>query len=716
MLSKIKRILSVKDIEVFLELIKNRIDWEPVGGNRDNFSTINLSSQPISGITERITNAIDAVIEKRWVELNKPDNARNPRIAIEEWFEKKEIFDKVEVSIYDSDNVNTPTIQVLDKGIGVKGEDFGQTILSLHAGNKLDKLFLSGAYGQGGSTSLGYQTYTIFISKPYFDNPNNEVFFTVVRYNDGDNNKDKNGWYEYCVDKRNKKNTLSFIDDSIHHGTRVVNINCDVSGNKGTVRSRTGSLYRVLNETLFDPVLPIKLFDNRKEAKKDNIKSSINGNRSRLSNFVKRKDKPGYYNFHQLSYLKGTINLHYWVLDFKSDRAHEHLKDYVSKNYPIIVTYNGQKHGHISKTTIKNDVQLPYLDGYLIVQVELDEITNESKRKLLSTSRESLRDTESLREIKELIVSVLQSDETLYRLNNEIKKSFLTNNDKTDEELIQKNIENNINGIMRTSLFGVEKEKRKPIEPKPPKELEYCLKDVPTFIDITRSNNEVEIGRHFSIKFKIDTYKSNIFKHADIIESPKVRYDSTEISAKDGVGTALFSVPNNKFLIGEDITVGVNYITDQVELEDTIELKIIDFVEKKPKEKNVVAPNIKVVSVNSSHAYYVRNQWNEFTVGDVQAEKDEWIIYINIENYNLARLINRARKYDVEDIAKFKSFYKEYVGLYLAIMEYNSKESELKKVPEELTIDENYIKAEKLRISQIVTRMAENLFDVIKNN
>ena len=41
--------------------------WENVGKRRNNLATINIGTDPAAGVTERITNAIDAVLEKEWI-------------------------------------------------------------------------------------------------------------------------------------------------------------------------------------------------------------------------------------------------------------------------------------------------------------------------------------------------------------------------------------------------------------------------------------------------------------------------------------------------------------------------------------------------------------------------------------------------------------------------------------------------------------------------
>ena len=54
---------EVRQVTDFLLGLQNerRIAWRPVGQNDNNLATINLGSDPASGLLARITNAFDAI-------------------------------------------------------------------------------------------------------------------------------------------------------------------------------------------------------------------------------------------------------------------------------------------------------------------------------------------------------------------------------------------------------------------------------------------------------------------------------------------------------------------------------------------------------------------------------------------------------------------------------------------------------------------------------
>jgi DNA methylase len=115
--------------------------------------------------TTRITNGIDALFEQR-VDPNvrPPSSARD---AVQSWFGRPiPIHDeqtarwyrpanldrRVNVVMLPGDDSQRPTVDVMDNGIGITPDKFSKTILSLHQGNKIDKFYQVGLFGQGGST------------------------------------------------------------------------------------------------------------------------------------------------------------------------------------------------------------------------------------------------------------------------------------------------------------------------------------------------------------------------------------------------------------------------------------------------------------------------------------------------------------------------------------------------------------------------------------
>ena len=80
MLREVFNANTVKDIDELIKLIESKYEteWIPIGNNESNHSTFQMLERGENGIIERLTNAIDAVIEKYYY-LNPDNQLKNPR-------------------------------------------------------------------------------------------------------------------------------------------------------------------------------------------------------------------------------------------------------------------------------------------------------------------------------------------------------------------------------------------------------------------------------------------------------------------------------------------------------------------------------------------------------------------------------------------------------------------------------------------------------------
>jgi hypothetical protein len=209
-----KQLMETTKVADLIEVIEafgkeKRVAWKPVGDNDNNLAIINLGSDPAAGVIERTTNAIDAIIEHEWIQRGQPPYILSPRAAVEKWWGIKggqlsnlagdelrgdyaELAKKVQIVLRDSDRPDKPTVDIRDYGIGLRAEEFKESILSLNKNRKLRKLFLAGAFGQGGSTALAYSPFTVIFSRAVnFNEPPSPVAIIIVRFNPGDPNVDK---------------------------------------------------------------------------------------------------------------------------------------------------------------------------------------------------------------------------------------------------------------------------------------------------------------------------------------------------------------------------------------------------------------------------------------------------------------------------------------------------------------------------------------------
>lgn len=435
--------------------------WKPVGDLENNLAIINLGSDPAAGAVERITNAVDSIIERKYIEKKTPFLPTSPRSATEEWFDlpkgrlakmssdevrKYEATNQVVVTLHDSESPSVPTLDVRDYGTGILAEDFKESILGLNKNRKLNKLYLSGAFGQGGSTALAYSEITIIASRAMNENgKNHDVAITAVFFDNGDPKVDKHGYYKYLIDKTTGNPfTFELSKDEFSSGTLVRHVAMKLSKYNAQITQLRGSLWYLAHHYLFDPVLPFTIEDCRKKYLKKNkgkvLRRSVTGNNRRLS----RGQTTEYQNKAVLTFGGGAVTVYWWVLKVEGKKPRDRVKQYTMASKPIVVTFNGQKQGDFPNTVIKNELKLPYLDRYLIVQVDCDHLDSESRRQLFPTTRESIRNTEIGDDLRRLIVETLAGDEELKRLDKERMKRLVSSVDSSSTEKVRKRLSNRV--------------------------------------------------------------------------------------------------------------------------------------------------------------------------------------------------------------------------------------------------------------------------------
>ena len=166
------------DVETIISSLGDSIDWVPFGNNVGNYGIISMGCDPYDGITERSTNAMDAMIELK-VELDpRLKSARTPREVVEAIYKIRDgnlknaseeeigrMSKDIAIRFLGSKESRIPTIEIQDKGIGQHPRDFPNTLLGLNRDYKISKFYLIGSFGQGGQTSFANCAYGIVISR-----------------------------------------------------------------------------------------------------------------------------------------------------------------------------------------------------------------------------------------------------------------------------------------------------------------------------------------------------------------------------------------------------------------------------------------------------------------------------------------------------------------------------------------------------------------------
>ncbi len=734
MLKKVLNAYTVKNIKDLEEIINEKYDveWLPIGGKVTNHSTFQMLQDGENGIIERLTNGIDAVIEKEYY-LNPDESIRSPRVSAEKYFGikggdlskyvTKEI-DKdnkslVELKVLESGRTNRPTIEVRDKGIGLNADEFASTILSLQGGNKLHKFYLAGTFGQGGSTANIFSEVTLYISKGIPEkNPNNLISFTFTReFDDVENNKAP--VHEYLVDKKTGL-PITLVDDEnlFEPGTAVRHIEMNV-GRYGSASAimQINSLYYFVNNTLFNPILPIKLTECREKVSKVNIERNNNsrtlvGFHSRLNDsdaIVDSRCIPSKYTY------GGEFTLNYWIV-----KDIEKYKNFNNKNTPILYTINGQVQGSQNNRILTN-IGKPYLMDHIIVNVDCDKILDGWKTRLFTSDRVRFAHNDQSDALKQQVEAILLGDENLDKWNEFFHDQLLNESSDNMSAELNKKIENKLKTFLMSGGIGNLTSRTKRKKPDDSYVNEDANKDFPTFIKITNQNPcEIEIGKDLSLNYISDADHNKYDLKSNLNYSTNNDDMISDITARDyyknGHGLDMFKFSTD-VKVGDELYIKIflRGYEDDENLSDSLLVRIID---KKPDKEKTDGesekkenPQINVVALSKTDASYEKIFGEEEDkVVDLKDNGASIDVYINMEIKAINKLIENIKAKD-DDIDKLKILKNEYIkqiAYYRLMLHYEQKKND-KEINEEQIEEMNN---ECLRASALITGMINDNLSV----
>ena len=542
------------------------------------------------------------------------------------------------------------------------------------------------------------------------------VSWTIVRMNPGDINADKTEWYEYAVNKKNGQPFTVEVDD-FESGTLIRHIMMDLGKYKGNITNPTNSLWYLAHHYLFDTVIPFKISEKRKGFKQDNRK--VTGN-NRLLTTTKHLE---YSNSTNQTFRDGTVSMYWWVLNTSGDNPKDRIKHYTLSSQPIIITFNGQRQGAESSSIIKNDLKLPFLEKYLIVQIEADQLDNDSKRQLFSSTRESVRDTTIREELKQLVLNVLSGDEKLKHLDRERRQRYFTKEDTEAMDKLRQRLASRINRFLQSSSSGSTTQvtaTTTETETNPEAQPEIPIEDPPTFFEITTPSPKViNPGKPFLIRFKTDAHPSYFVKpetFAPIIEPGSLAIFTGTTKVVDGYGSAYFRVNEDVEVDSDGKVILELRPPRQKSLGGELELKVEKAPEKKGQEGKGKGktPNIQLEFIYKNDDLFIENKWNETSVAKVYDDEETITIFVSGENKNLTKLVARAQRSSQKAVDNIKNRYLEHISFHAYLL-HRQKAETFKENGQELD-DEllDKIKDAELRnASETVCGMINDFFEPI---
>ncbi len=474
------------DVEIGKPFGPLGLQWHPFDDNLSNVSSIGLGTKPGRSLTERVTNAMDAVLEAR-LPAGVAKLPTSCRQAAKQWFGRPITgpddglfrwkygdgdYDRlINLVLLPSGNEAAPTVDVLDKGIGLRPAEFPDTILSLQRGNKLTKLHLIGAFGQGGAATLSFSDYALVVSR-HKQEPK-VVGFTLIRVLTLSDLYKEDAYAYLALPRAGREVSIPSIEmsgpiklyspnDNVSHlpelasGTLVRHFGYKLPGVSGSLSPSEGNLYHYLHVSLFDPLFPFRVIDLR-DAKRARDEL-VTGNRNRLMRLVQKTEEGAegrieIRHHRPMEYVAphGTtdpsIGIEYWVVFAfrkgpKGKEKEQVLRPasnevFAQKGHPIIGTLNGQNQGELTARHIR-DARLALVSRHIVVHIDASNASPRVRRELFSTNREGFKDGDVLKDLTRVLMRIIEEDEELHKIEKELTERVTKREtEQTNKEVIE---------------------------------------------------------------------------------------------------------------------------------------------------------------------------------------------------------------------------------------------------------------------------------------
>lgn len=589
------------------------VTWRPVGDRRNNSGTIQAAGDPARSLMERVTNGIDAVIERAHVDHHGNPECSTPREAAQTWFgvpaaglhkltpsqRRKLAQNSVWVILSPGDGRAKRTVAVADKGTGLSPDQMPHTILSLNAENKIDKFYLSGAFGQGGSATFASADYTLIASRS-IKSPET-IGFTVVKLEPPLGIK--LGSYVYLVRENGILTTTGIPQEMGDFSTIIKHFGYDLDDYPSPLGPN--SVYGRAQSTLFEPVLPFWL-DNRVHGWGRTIK----GSRTALNGAKDEGEEESKLTWNNPVFFAdlgewGRIGIEYWVLEPGEKTAPN--KAFVSGTRPIVLTVNGQTHAEWAANILRKDAGLMHLASRMVVHLDCNDLSFDAKRVLFVSNREESRKGLVQNMILKELLEALKSDEKLGELEERARMAGTKERDESAEKEIRKEVAKMLRvfgfasadeaGATKAAskgdkaTGGIKKARAKP-EPiqinEPPSFVEIVNDGALSFFPGQRRYVRIRTDAHSKYHDAADPLKS---RFSFLVGGNEVQYKGTT-ELRDGHMRAIFAASTESVVGGNGaITVELRRLNDTT-LSHTVQFEIVEAPLAKAGTAKLNLPNI----------------------------------------------------------------------------------------------------------------------------
>jgi hypothetical protein len=684
---------STTDVERLLAAVTadfGEHHWRDLGDRPNNSGTVQIASSAATALIERVTNAIDGMIE---LQAEQHDGAlpRSPRDAAREWFgvprsgigeltdkERRALASNISVILEDSGERERPTVRVSDRGVGQHPADAPDTLLSLNENNKVAKPYLQGAYGQGAAATYRFGRYTLIVTRraPNLNGGREDlVGWTVVWEDPGDPYVDKLPIYRYLVDAAGEIPVFdpALLDDPSWHGVCVIHVAYDLRGYTAAYTQPKNGAWALFHSSLFDPVLPFLVGGSRAidiSAAGANSTRVVIGNAGRLDNpsgprgdlTVAYRNSETYDLGKATGIDLGKFEINYWVLQRPpgSTSTSDPTASYVGVDSAVTMTLSGQRQDGESRTWLRNRTELPFLVRNLIVQIDVDQLSPIAKRELFSSTRERAVDSDLRERIYAEVALVLKQDSELRRLEREERDKLLAQSTEQVDEKVRERLRKHIQTLLKNKTRKVKRTERVPAGGggggggAGRDTDDTHLPAVPTKLRFLRDPITIKRGGTTTVWVEIDAKNGYLPEHQDDLSvdfDPALEGKVRDVAKSRLLGglslwrlQAADDAPLGEFTIEAVLVTATGVIATPATV------KVIEPTNTKPKARTTEEPDTGPVIKWMRRESWDDLGWDGQTVGEVQVRADETLILLNRDQRLLERALDRNKKLTKEQI------------------------------------------------------------------
>jgi hypothetical protein len=722
------------------ELLKNPKNWKPYGGNPNNFSTFeNQQNHPISALVEKITNSIDSILIKQaklnGIDPKGPNAPKTMEQAIETFYNVKNgNWEQVEgklrrqiaeqIQVIATGDKQAPNITIFDRGEGQDPDNFENSFLSLHRGNKINVPFVQGKFNMGSTGSVVFcagHRYQLIASKYCNElseeKKSNDFGFTLVRRHiltDQEEETSRSTWYEYFTfDDKIARFAIDSLElDDLFKTEFVDGSLVKLYSYKLPTGSRSNitlDLWRDLNQFLYKPALPILMYEQRKKEngeylyKANSLEKVMLGNRARImvDDRSKKADTISMNRTHEF----GTLSIEVHVFN------HDVKKNEFVKEKAVVFTMNGQVQGFLPRSFISQELGLSMLRDTTLIHVDCTKFKKSFQQDLFMASRDRLKISDNTKVLIDTIKKDLRESEELKELNEQ-RKDLIMRENKDDGDLLE-HVMNNIpvdeellkllskDGDFKflkrpgTSQIhtGSVKRKRK-----------YPMSYYPTIFEIIGDDTvELEQGKKVMVKFETDADDEYFIRLSDqgemnieIEHHLTKKFDDYFYKKIEGPKNGLIKVTleaKETLKVDDEIDLTFTLTSTPKNLNQDIRVKIIEPVkkekQKKPEQKNPEKPSIPqpIKVYEESWSLY---DWNgedivKIITEGVHSENLMQAIAINMDADVLKHFMKKNNIKSEQQVKAVKD--KFFLNIYLHAMFLYGTMNKTVKTEEELQIE-----------------------------